>query len=126
MYKKRKYTALIIEPRAELEIPYRYLANYKFNLIRFTTLQRASLELKQTLPDLVLLSTSFSISKLVNFLELLKNTCTIKLIPLIFVIDLKKPISKIPGTTWGKKIVIAHSLFSPKEMLISLDKLMKP
>lgn len=106
---------LIIEPNTKLHTPYSLLSN-KNTIERVATPELGLKSMSLQTPDLVLLSASPSISKILSFLESLKNASHNKLIPLIFVIDLSYKLSTIPGTTWGGKLGVLTSISSENEL----------
>jgi DNA-binding response OmpR family regulator len=106
---------LIIEPNTKLHNPYALLSQ-SHNIERVTSPELGLKYMSQQLPELVLLSTSPSITKILSFLESLKNASHQKLIPLMFVIDLSYKLSTIPGTTWGNKLGVITSISSENEL----------
>jgi len=116
----------IVEPDPNVVHPYDILSQLYPNtveLIRYQTLNQAEKDLQSLSPVLVLLSCSFSPTKAVEFLEHFKNTFVDQLIPLIFVVDLSKPVSRILGTQWGKKVGILHTHTSKEEIQATLSRL---
>lgn len=92
-------------------------------LIRYQTLNQAEKNLQHLSPALVVVSSSFSPVKTVEFLEHFKNTFVDQLIPLIFVIDFSLPITKIVGTHWGNKVGVLTTLSSKEEVKATLQRL---
>jgi hypothetical protein len=117
--------ALIIEPNPSLATPYMHLPS-KFEPVCVPTLEQGIVKLSYIRsPALIFISTSFSASKVVHFLETVKNYSTTRLIPLIFVVDLSHKISSLLGTTWGGKLGIAHTLTSAKELDSILERILE-
>lgn len=114
-------TGLIIEPNKLLQQPYSYIQK-SLSVQRVESIQVGMLEISKSKPDIVFLSTSFSISQTVELLTALKNKSQDGLIPLIFVIDLSQKISSVPGTTWGNKLGILCSQSSFNELNSTLDR----
>ena len=107
---------LIIEPNSGLDTPYKFISGSA--PVRVANVERGLKHLSlqsQTIPDIVFISASFSIQKIITFLDALKNVSRTKLIPLIIVVDFNHKISNIPGTTWGDKIGILTSIVSKSE-----------
>jgi len=120
----KNYSILIVEPNKNSGLPYSFFKQKQFNLATTASIQKALKDLAQFTPNLVLLSTSFSTDQLIIFLEALKNASSKQIIPLILVVDLTKPLSILPGTSWGKKLGIIHSLSSKKEISATLDRIL--
>lgn len=118
------YSILIIEPNTNLASPYQFLNQNNYQLIKAASLELALNQLKDKLPNLIILSTSFSANKTLHFLESVKNLCTKQLIPLILVVDLNQPVSQILGTHWADKLAILHSASSKQETLASVERLL--
>jgi len=106
---------LIIEPNQKLQTPYSFLSK-PYVVERFSSPELGLKHMAVHQPDLVLLSTSHSTTKILSFLESLKSASARKLIPLILVIDLSHKLSTIPGTTWGGKLGIVTSISSENEL----------
>ncbi len=90
----------VIEPDTKVIHPYDFFSQLYPNtieLIRYQSLNQAEIDLQPLSPSLVLLSSSFSPAKSVEFLEHFKNTFVDQLIPLILVVDLSKPIPNLLG-----------------------------
>lgn len=115
---------LIVEPNSDLEKPYSFLDQKKFQITRVNNSLTASYELQKQNFDLVFLSCSFSNKKILNFLESLKLAGNTRIIPLILVVDLSQPYSIVPGLTWNNQLSLLSSISSEKEMQISLSKLL--
>lgn len=101
-------TALIVEPNKTLAVPYSCLPSHVATF-RATSAPAALQWLSEHTPDVFFLSASFAPSIQVRLLEAFKNSFTTTVIPLVLVIDLTQPLSHIPGTVWGKNLVILHS-----------------
>lgn len=115
---------LIIEPNNQLANPYQFLNQKDWQLIKTASLPLALQQLGKQLPDLIMLSTSFSANKTLHFLESVKNLSTQKLIPLVWVVDLNQAISQILGTHWANQLGLLHSASSKQETLICLERLL--
>lgn len=117
------FRLLIIEPDVDLTQPYTWFPQImpEAEIIRVPTVELAFDHL-QPQPDLVCLSTSFSPLKVVKLLEALKQASTAKVIPLIFVVHWQNRLTTIPGTTWGGRIGLLHSLSSVAEVRSTLER----
>lgn len=108
------------EPNSQLQVPYMYFPpSYHFHTNRSLVIPQFS---HSPFPDLVTVSGSFTPEQLVDFLWQLKALCVQKIVPLIFVIDWLKPLTQIPGTTWGDTVGLLHSLSSPAEVTATLSR----
>ena len=116
---------LIVEPNTQLLHPY-MLFPAQWKTLRENTVESALATVRSFEPDLVCISTSFALTKSVRLLEALKNLSVHKLIPVVFVIDFSHRVSHIPGTTWGGKIGIIHSLSSKKELDSTISRVLQP
>ncbi|OGK43875.1 hypothetical protein A2957_00435 [Candidatus Roizmanbacteria bacterium RIFCSPLOWO2_01_FULL_38_11] len=116
--------ALIIEPNKKLGSPYNYISGL-FNIVHVANVESGLVSLSGTLPQVVFLSTNIGINKTLMFLEALKNASHKKLIPLIFVIDLTNKLNTVPGTTWGGKIGILHSMASKTEFNSTMNRVLE-
>lgn len=113
---------LIIEPNSQLHSPYSLLSG-KNSVKRVTSIELGLKNMSLYSPDLAFISSSLSISKILTFLESLKNASHTRLIPLIFVIDLSYKLSIIPGTTWGNKLGILTSISSENELNSTIHRI---
>jgi PleD family two-component response regulator len=77
-----------------------------------TALEKCS----QKVPDLVLISSHFSVTDSLKLLETLKNRSVKKLVPIIFVVDFNQRIIILPGTTWAGQIGLLHPFSSEAEI----------
>jgi hypothetical protein len=114
----------MFEPETVVVSPYIYFpSSYHFHASHSLSIH----ELRKTeiLPDLVTVSTSFSPEELVDFLWNLKSFAKEQIIPLLFIVNWTQPLSELPGTTWGGKIGILHTLSSPAEVSATLERIMK-
>lgn len=118
-----KHKILIIEPKSQLLSPYSLFPPH-WSIQRSSTIEIAFRDLQRCNPDLVFLSTSFSLTKIIRLLDTIKNLSSIKLIPIIFVVDFSHRISHFPGTTWGGKIGIIHTLSSKAEINSTLARVL--
>lgn len=118
-----KITAFIVEPNLNMELPYKQLPN-KWQLSKVNTIEKALVYLINSSPDVVFISASFSITKTIRLLESLKNLSSQQLIPIILVVDLSNKISYIPGTSWGGRVGIIHSLSSKQEINSTLNRVL--
>jgi hypothetical protein len=116
-------TALAIEPNRHMAVPYMNLpSNYKLKITH--SLHKAVQELSTFTPDLMFISASLEPEQMLKVLWLLKDLSKDKLIPLIFVIDWSQSIIRLPGTTWGGKVGVCHSLSSLDELHATLDRIL--
>ena len=113
--------ALIIEPNDSLLVPYAHV-HKNFITERQSSIQSALAILAQKHPDIVFISASYSISKIIDILDAVKNKSIETLIPVVFVVDLSHKISHIPGTSWGNKLAILSSISSVSEYNSTLDR----
>lgn len=115
---------LIVEPKPELADIYGFLPQ-DANIIHIISTQHATQYLRDKTPDLVVISASYSPPQTFHLLETLKerSSSSLYLIPLIFSIDLDHKTNFIPGTHWGKKLGIIHSLSSRKEVELTLGRI---
>lgn len=100
--------ALVVEPNESLALPYTALSR-QLHLHRVSSVPAALRWLSQHTPDIFFLSTSFSMSLQLQLLEAFKNSFGDKIIPLALVVDVSQPMSSVPGTVWGDKLLILHS-----------------
>ena len=116
---------LIIEPNKKLTLPYSYLP-HSYKVTYITSIELGLAKLNRVNPNLVFLSASFSASKSLKFLESLKNSFKLKLIPLIIIVDLSHRLNFVPGTSWGGKIAVLDSFACKKELLSTLNRVLAP
>lgn len=121
---KDSIPTLIIEPSRTISQPYNHIPA-SYDITRVTTLKTAFEQLLDNMPSLVFLSASFSTHKTLDFMNELKMTSRIKLIPLLMVVDLTNRINIIPGTFWGSKFGIVHSLSSKQEVESTLLRVLQ-
>ena len=119
----KKIKALVAEPNDHLQQPYQYLAQ-QLNLIRTSSVKTALQTLNQNAFNLFIVSTSFAPNQIITLLEAFKNNFQDEVIPLIFVIDLKRPLSTVPGTAWGNQLALLTSNTSKELTLVTLDTLL--
>jgi|SRR5579859_225086 len=117
------YSALIIEPNRSLTVPYVYLPE-SYHVSMVTSSKKGLELLEKSSPNLVFLSSNLAPEQLLAILKILKNKSQQKLIPLIFVVDWSRPVIQLPGTTWGGKVGLLHSLSSLTELLSTLERVM--
>lgn len=113
--------ALIIEPNDRMLHPYSFLEN-SYIYQRYTSVEIALQHMSIKYPDIVFISASFSLSKCIKILDALKHISLHSLIPIIFVVDLSKNASLIPGTTWGDKLGIVTSISNQHELNSTLHR----
>lgn len=118
---------LIIEPKPELPIPYTFLPQ-ESQTLHLSSIPRATQYLQNKMPDLVIVSASYSPPQVFQLLETLKeySKTRLYLTPLVFSIDLDHKNSFIPGTYWGNKLGIINSLSSKKEVELILTRICQP
>lgn len=92
---------LIVEPNEKLTHPYNLLPS-TYHITRVSTIAEARAIVAQTVPNVTLLSASFSLKESVSFLEDLHQAVHTTLPQLVFVVDFSNPINTIPGTSWGE------------------------
>lgn len=107
-------SALLITP-AELSIPHAFLSEH-YIIHSCSTVQETLAVLKTLTPDLVLISTQFSVTSSLQLLEAVKNASLNELIPIVFVIDFHQRVITFPGTTWAGEIGIIHRYSSAREV----------
>ena len=118
-----KRNVLIVEPNRTLAKPYALLPE-KYSITRVVSLEAAIGLVQKERFAFVLLSSSYNPTKLIDFLEELKNSSKLGIIPLVWVIDFSQRLHVIPGTSWGDKVGVAHSLSSLEEMRATLERLL--
>jgi hypothetical protein len=108
---------LIVDPKITLGKPYDLLPTSATTL-HVTSTTRAAQYLHDQLPDLVMVSASFSPAQMTEFIEHLKNAAVHHrfLTPLIVVVDLTNRINFVPGTHWAKKFGVLCTLSSAGEV----------
>ena len=111
---------LIIEPNKTLTVPYKFVPS-AYHTTRVETMEKSQLILSIIQPDLIMLSASFSLTSLINFLDDLRSQIHHQLPNLIMVVDLSQPISHIPGTTWSGQLYILSSQSKPNQIRQSLS-----
>lgn len=111
---------IIIEPNNRMGQPYSFLPPY-YTITRLSTIENASKAFDYSSPHVAFLSASFSPSKTLRFLEMLKNASTSRLIPLVIVVDLGNRINFVPGTSWGRRIAVVDC-FIPKSLFLATLK----
>jgi PleD family two-component response regulator len=122
------YHILIAEPNQELKIPYNLvekILSKKAIYTRVVSLNKAVKHLKKTPPHLFFLSTQFPLEEMLRFLDTVKNHFTTDIIPIIFVVDWGQRLHQLPGTSWGGKVGIVHSLTSQEELAATLRRLLR-
>ena len=113
--------AIIIEPNESLHKPYSFMKD-AYESDRCASIESGLSLLAKRSPDIVFLSSSYSISKMLKILEAIKHKSHLTLIPLVIVVDLSNRINNIPGTSWGNKIGIVTSISSVKEYNSTLNR----
>lgn len=110
-------TALIVEPNQKLTHPYKLLSE-QYHITRVSTITDAESFLENEMPNLIMLSASFSAEEQHAFLENVTTYVKTTLPKLVMVIDLNHPINTVLGTTWGKTLeVVTSNVHSfPKSM----------
>lgn len=116
--------ALIIDPNKKLGSPYNLMGE-QYAVVHVQSIESGLVSLSGTLPQVVFLSTHIGINKTLIFLDALKNVSHKKLIPLVFVVDLANKLNTIPGTTWGGKIGILHSMISKTEFNSTMNRVLE-
>ena len=124
MTNKTLKTAFVVEPNSKL-VEFYLGMEQLFNLTVTNSVPQALQKLYEQEPDVFILSTSFSLSLQIKALEAFKNSCKNKIIPLVLVIDLSKPISTIAGISWGNKLHIVNSRQSLKELKQTLEPIIR-
>jgi len=114
---------LIVEPNQNLARPYSFLPT-EAKVARLSNSIAAATLLKEQNFDLVFLSCSFSAKKLLHFLDELKAASKTAIVPLVFVVDLSKPFSIIPGLTWDKNLCLLSSNSTARELELALSRLL--
>lgn len=115
--------ALVVEPNTSLQKPYSFI-DQKLNLTRVTSVKQALQALNKQSFSLFLISASYSPDQTLTLLDAFKNNFQQQVIPLIIVIDLKQPLSTVPGTQWGGRLAILSSVSSQELTLLTVDSLM--
>jgi hypothetical protein len=117
-------SSLIIEPDESVIAPYHLIKIARQRRVKSLDVAAQILSKPEELPDIIFLSADFSAAQCVEFLEFVKERITHKLIPLCIVINLRYPVSYVPGTTWAGKFGVIHTLTSPDEYQATLDRIM--
>src|SRR5689334_7660665 len=116
---------LIVEPNPQFDRPYFYLDQLfpqQPIITRVASIREALTALDSTF-NIVFLSSGFSPSQSLQFLETLKNTTETHLPSLVFVVDWSQRIHRVLGTTWASQVGILHSLSSQEEVIATLHRL---
>lgn len=117
------FTALALEPNTMLMTPYMHLPqNCELRLLNNSDQMIA--EISKQVPDLILLSASVAPEHVLKVLWLLKDLSTTKLIPVIFVVDWSQSVIRLPGTSWGGKVGLLHSLSVREEVDATMSRVM--
>ncbi len=116
------HKALIVDPNSYLQI-YQMIPSV-WQIEMANTIEAAHLILQKYSPDIVFISSSYSLNKSVAMLETIRNLSAKQLIPVIFVLNFTNKINHIPGTTWGGKIGILHTLSSYCELESTLHRVL--
>ena len=108
-------------------MPYTFLPQEN-KTIHLPSIPRATQYLKNKIPDLVIISASYSPPQVFQLLETLKecSQARLYLTPLLFFIDLDHKNSFIPGTYWGNKLGLINSLSSKEEVKLILTRICQP
>lgn len=114
---------LIVEPNQNLARPYSFLPA-EAQVTRLSNSLAAATLLKEQNFDLVFLSCSFSAKKLLHLLDELKAASKTAIMPLVFVVDLSKPFSIVPGLTWDKNLCLLSSSSTARELELALSRLL--
>jgi hypothetical protein len=118
----KMYHVLAIEPNKQLVQPYAHFELFA-EVLRVESLEQAALELEKVPgPDIILMSASFSPERGLKLMEMIKQACRDQVVPLIMVVNLAQPLSFMPGTTWGSKFGIIHSLSSVFEVISTVER----
>lgn len=103
--------------------PYMHLpSNYELRLLN--NADQMLTELSAQVPDLVLISASVAPEHALKVLWLLKDLSTTKLVPVIFVVDWSQSVIRLPGTSWGGKVGLLHSLSAQDEVNATISRVM--
>lgn len=105
-----KFTSsvLIVEPNQKLTHPYKLLSE-QYHITRVSSITDAEQIVEESMPDIVMLSASFSAEEQHMFFEKVTTHVSFTLPLLVIVIDLENPISTVLGTTWGDSIQVVTS-----------------
>jgi hypothetical protein len=125
MIYRKEFHIVIAEPNPVLKTPYHDLARWG-TAHRFETLEAAAqwiISDESPPTQLICVSTSFRLARIVGFLQIIKATFLTDIIPLVLVIDLGQRISFVPGTEWAQQIGILHSLSSVEEVRETLRRI---
>ena len=117
-------TIVIVEPNPEMIKPYVYLGD-KPTILRVNTINQAVTAIGNIIPELILLSASFSPQSTIKLLETIKRIYQPELIPIIQVVDRSNKISYIPGVSWNHKIRTIDNFFGKKEFLLVVKSVME-
>ncbi len=116
---------LIVDPDSKLEQPYVWFEQVvpESSVTHLPTIELALDKLPTVNPDIVCISASFSAAKTVQLLEAIKQATTTHIIPVCFVVNWQQRLSTIPGTTWGNKVGLLHTLSSADEVRSTLERI---
>ncbi len=114
--------ALVVEPNPLLVRPYEFLApNYSEH--RVISLTEADAFLAAIVPDLILLSASFSPLESVEFLRNVQSHSSKKIIPLIIVIDLHNRVNFVPGIFWDDMLAVLDSSVTEDVFVLTMSRI---
>lgn len=119
-------TTLVVDPQPTLADPYQFVPTT--HTVHVTSTAQAAQYLVDQLPDLVMVSASFSPAMMLEFLGKLKQAAADHqgLPPLIVMVNLKNRLNFVPGTTWANKLGLLNSLSSQAEVELVVNRVCTP
>lgn len=124
-FPRQRYTnksILIIETTGCLAIPLTYFPT-AYKIYSAISLHEVKSTLEQHEIDLVVFNVSCPEETMFEILQTVYHYCSEDIIPILLVIDLSTPVTSIPGTTWGDKLGILHTLSSRGEFIATMQRL---
>lgn len=114
--------ALVMDPKP-LSIGQTNLLTRHFRVTYCSSLPHTLQALAVEQPALLIVSSRFAPTKLIQVLEALKERSTQSLIPVIVNLDLSQPTITLPGTRWAGKLGIITSNTSQNEFTALIERL---
>ncbi len=118
---------LIIEPHRDLEYPYAYIPELypttdKIKRVNSTII--ALDYLSESIPDLVLMSATFSYVEQLEVLEKVNRLSKKRsaLIAIVIVVDLGQPLNSVLGSYWAGKMSVLCSSCNRAEAMAALER----
>lgn len=113
---------LIIETTGCLAIPLTFFPS-AYKIESALTVNEARIILQEHSVQLIAFNVSCPEGLMFEVIHMINQTVKDKIIPLLLVIDLSIPLTVIPGTSWGGRLGILHSLSTRAEFLTTMQRL---